>query len=46
MAHVGKKLKAAAEKVDRMKRYKLDEAMSLVKQTATKKFDETVDAAS
>jgi large subunit ribosomal protein L1 len=28
-----------------MKRYKLDEAMSLVKQTATKKFDETVDAA-
>jgi large subunit ribosomal protein L1 len=45
MAHVGKKLKAAAEKVDRMKRYKLDEAMSLVKQTATKKFDETVDAA-
>ena len=45
MAHVAKKFKAAAEKVDRMKRYKLDEAMSLVKQTATKKFDETVDAA-
>jgi large subunit ribosomal protein L1 len=45
MAHVAKKFKAAAEKVDGVKRYKLDEAMSLVKQTATKKFDETVDAA-
>ncbi|MGC3998432.1 MAG: 50S ribosomal protein L1 [Anaeromyxobacter sp.] len=40
-----KKYKAAAAKVDRNKRYKVDEAMSLVKQTATKKFDETVDAA-
>ena len=28
MAHVAKKFKAAAEKVDRVKRYKLDEAMS------------------
>jgi len=45
MAHVAKKYKAASAKVDRVKRYKLDEAMSLVKQTATKKFDETVDAA-
>ena len=45
MAHVAKKFKAASAKVDRVKRYKLDEAMSLVKQTATKKFDETVDAA-
>ncbi|WP_242346716.1 50S ribosomal protein L1 [Anaeromyxobacter terrae] len=45
MAHVAKKYKAAVEKVDRVKRYKLDEAMNLVKQTATKKFDETVDAA-
>lgn len=42
---IGKKFKAASEKVDRTKRYKLDEAMGLVKQTATKKFDETVDAA-
>ena len=41
----GKKFKAALAKVDRIKRYKIDEAMSLVKQTATKKFDETVDAA-
>jgi large subunit ribosomal protein L1 len=41
----GKKFKAALAKVDRNKRYKIDEAMGLVKQTATKKFDETVDAA-
>jgi large subunit ribosomal protein L1 len=45
MAHVAKKYKAALEKVDRTKRYKVDEAMGLVKQVATKKFDETVDAA-
>jgi large subunit ribosomal protein L1 len=41
----GKKYKAALAKVDRNKRYKIDEAMGLVKQTATKKFDESVDAA-
>jgi len=41
----GKKYKTALAKVDRLKRYKIDEAMGLVKQTATKKFDETVDAA-
>src|SRR5512133_2607449 len=41
----GKKYKAALAKVDRVKRYKVDEAMKLVKETATKKFDETVDAA-
>jgi large subunit ribosomal protein L1 len=41
----GKKFKAALAKVDRLKRYKVDEAMKLVKETATKKFDETVDAA-
>ena len=41
----GKKYKAALAKVDRNKRYKVEEAMGLVKQTATKKFDETVDAA-
>ena len=45
MAHVAKKYKAVAAKIDRNRRYKLDEAMGLVKQTATKKFDETVDAA-
>jgi large subunit ribosomal protein L1 len=42
---MGKKFKAASAKVDRNRRYKLDEAMKLVKDTATKKFDESVDAA-
>ena len=41
----GKKLQAAAAKVDRTRRYKLDEAMKLVKETAVRKFDESVDAA-
>jgi large subunit ribosomal protein L1 len=45
MAHIGKKFKKAAEKVDRNRRYKLDDALKLVKETATKKFDESVDAA-
>ena len=44
MAH-GKKYAAAAAKVDRTRRYKLEEALALVKGTATKKFDESVDAA-
>src|SRR5512145_636231 len=42
---IGKKFKAASAKVDRNKRYKLDEAFKLLKETATKKFDESVDAA-
>ncbi len=42
---IGKKYKAVAAKVDRNRRYKLDEAMKLVKETAAKKFDESVDAA-
>ncbi len=42
---IGKKFKAAAAKVDRNKRYKLDDAFKLLKDTATRKFDETVDAA-
>src|SRR5574341_723697 len=45
MSNIGKKFKAASEKVDRNKRYKLDDAFKLLKETATKKFDETVDAA-
>jgi large subunit ribosomal protein L1 len=43
--NTGKKYAAAAAKVDRNRRYKLDEALKLVKDTATKKFDESVDAA-
>ena len=45
MAQAGKKYQAASAKVDRMKRYKLDDALKLVKDGATRKFDETVDAA-
>jgi len=45
MAHIGKKSKEAAAKVDRNKQYKLDDALKLVKQTAVRKFDESVDAA-
>jgi len=45
MAHIGKKFKKASAEVDRNKRYKLDEALSLVKKTAVRKFDESVDAA-
>jgi large subunit ribosomal protein L1 len=42
---MGKKFKDAAAKVDRVRRYKVDEAMRLVKETAVRKFDESVDAA-
>ena len=45
MAKVAKKYAAAAAKVDRNKRYRLDDALRLVRETATKKFDESVDAA-
>jgi large subunit ribosomal protein L1 len=45
MAKVAKKYATAVAKVDRNRRYKLDEALKLVKDTATKKFDESVDAA-
>jgi large subunit ribosomal protein L1 len=41
----GKKFRAAAAKIDRNRRYKIDEAMKLVKETAVRKFDESVDAA-
>jgi len=45
MSKAGKKYEAAAARVDRNRRYKLDEALQLVKETAKRKFDETVDAA-
>ncbi len=45
MAKVAKKYAAAAAKVDRNKRDRVDDALKLVKETATKKFDESVDAA-
>lgn len=39
----GKRFRALAEKVDSTRAYPLDEAIGLVKETATAKFDETVD---
>jgi len=45
MAKAGKKFAASAAKVDRNKRYGLEEAVALVKETANRKFDESVDIA-
>jgi large subunit ribosomal protein L1 len=45
MPAVGKKFRAAAEKVDRNRAYAVPEAVELVKQSAFAKFDETVDVA-
>jgi len=39
----GKRFRALAEQVDRTRTYTLEEALGLVKQTASAKFDETVD---
>jgi large subunit ribosomal protein L1 len=39
----GKRFRALEEKIDAEKLYSLDEAIALVKETATAKFDETVD---
>jgi len=43
MSKVGKKRKAAQDKVDPEKQYSLEEAMALVKQVNTAKFDASVD---
>jgi large subunit ribosomal protein L1 len=40
---VGKRMKAIYEKVDRTKAYTLDEALGLIKEVASAKFDESVD---
>lgn len=45
MATVGKRYKAALEKVDRNQRYSLEDAIGLVCETAKAKFDETVEIA-
>lgn len=45
MAHIGKRLKANTEKVDRQKRYDIPEAFGLLKGLAAAKFNETVDVA-
>lgn len=41
----GKKYKASREKIDRLKRYLVDEGLGLIKEMASAKFDETVDMA-
>ena len=46
MAKRGKRYRGIDEHVDRLQLYTIDEAVSLVKQTGTAKFDETVDLAS
>jgi len=45
MATISKRRKAMATKVDHAKSYPVLDAMSLIKQTATAKFDEAVDVA-
>ncbi|MDH5511331.1 MAG: 50S ribosomal protein L1 [Nitrospinota bacterium] len=45
MSKIGKRLKATDSKFDREKKYALLEALSLVKETATAKFDESVEIA-
>jgi large subunit ribosomal protein L1 len=45
MANKGKRIRAANEKIEREKLYPLNEALSLVKELTSVKFDETVDAA-
>ena len=45
MAKLGKRAKAIRAKVDRQKVHALSEALSLVKECATAKFDESVDVA-
>ena len=45
MASISKRRKAFANKVDRVKAYAALDAMKLVKETATAKFDESVDVA-
>ena len=45
MGKLSKKQKALAEKVDAEKFYAIDEALALLKEAASKKFDETVEVA-
>src|SRR5690606_2230241 len=45
MAKIGKRVVASREGIDRKKLYAIDEAVKLVKERATAKFDETVEVA-
>lgn len=43
MAHIGKRIKAQRAKYDGLKSYAVDEAFKILKNTASAKFDESVD---
>src|ERR1700731_4125454 len=45
MAKISKRLKALAAKIDTQKLYAIDDALKLVKECATAKFDESIDVA-
>jgi large subunit ribosomal protein L1 len=45
MGHLGKRVKAASENIDREKFYEVDEAVQIIKKNASAKFDETIDIA-
>src|SRR5215470_5480511 len=45
MAKLSKRLQAFASKVDRQKLYAIDDALALVKECASAKFDESIDVA-
>jgi len=45
MANISKRFKSIAGKADRTKNYPLSDALKMVKETATAKFDESVDVA-
>ena len=45
MGHVSKRARAIKEKADRSKSYPLADAFRIIKETATAKFDESVDVA-
>ena len=45
MANSSKRYKAIVGKADRNKIYQLEEALGIVKETATAKFDESIDVA-
>jgi large subunit ribosomal protein L1 len=45
MAHISKRTQAVKSKVDRAKFYALPDALALVKETATAKFNESIDVA-
>jgi len=45
MSHISRRLKEITGKVDRSKSYPLPEAFKIIKETATAKFDESIDVA-